>query len=361
MKRNGGVKRRRGVAGLAIALALCGVSAPAGAQVALADPEVPFLTVRNQTGSDTPAEALGEWRSGLSAGTCAVRRLDFGTLATLADSAPLFVQEGYLGVDRVTLSKPARIFQRLQASASEHAPAIYVHGYFSSFEKGCRRAVMLQNLADLSGRFLWFTWPSDGAIANYPRDEADLTWSVPDLANAIIALERRFGDGKVDVVGHSLGARGVVLALQEVARRRAGVQLDEVVLIAADMDFGIFRRTLPQIAPIANRITVYVAENDHPLAVSAQLHGYPRLGEVGNDVSTLDGVEVIDVSAHASDSPTRHMYHIYSDDFGKDLSQLLNGGLGAEQRVNMQRMGPNSWALLEGDAEEATQDGVEQR
>ena len=116
------------------------------------------------------------------------------------------------------------------------------------------------------------------------------------MADTLLEMERRFGSGAVDVVGHSLGARGVVLALQEVAHRTPDIRLGDVVLLAPDMDFGIFQRLLPRIAPIARNITVYMAAGDRPLAVSAQLHGYARLGEAGNDVASLSGVEVIDLS-----------------------------------------------------------------
>jgi esterase/lipase superfamily enzyme len=180
---------------------------------------------------------------------------------------------------------PAAILDAIEVTAGERGPALYVHGYYISFEKGCRRAALLQQNAGLAGRFLWFSWPSDGAAAYYTHDEADLYWSVPDLADTIIALDRRFGSGRVDVIGHSLGARGVVLALADVASRHPDIRLGHVVLLAADMDFAIFERILPRIRPIATSLTVYARAGDRPLALSAQLHGHPRLGEAGNDVS----------------------------------------------------------------------------
>ncbi|AHM03677.1 Lipoprotein, putative [Roseibacterium elongatum DSM 19469] len=199
--------------------------------------------------------------------------------------------------------------------------------------------------ARLEGRFLWFSWPSDGSLASYTHDEADLYWSVPDIADAIIDLEDRFGGGVVDVLGHSLGARGVVLALYDVASRAPETRIDEVVLLAPDMDFGIFQRMLPRIRPIAENITVYVTTGDRPLALSAQLHGYPRLGEAGNDIETLEGVEVIDVSDLPANSPTGHLYHIYSPAVGDDLDQLLNEGLHATERRNLYPVGANAWRL----------------
>ncbi len=317
------------------------------AQDTAAQWEVPFLTLRNRTGSDAPGLMFGDERSSPSAGWCRVREIDFDVLAPLVQSAPPVIREEFLRVDAVTEAESAGVFDALEGASRSEEPAIYVHGYNMSFEKGCRRAALLQENADLDGRFLWFSWPSDGAFAHYTHDEADLYWSVPDLADAIVETQRRFGAG-VDVLGHSLGARGVVLALYEVANRNPDIRLDQVVLLAPDIDFGIFQRILPRIRPIARNITIYVTTGDRPLALSAQIHGYPRLGEAGNDVSALGDVEVIDLSALPVESLSGHLYHIYSADVGRDLDLLLNHGLRAAQRPQLVSAGPNLWAMQRG-------------
>jgi len=323
-----------------------GLPRPSSAQTGIAGDVVPFLTLRNQTGAASAGDLFGDERSGLSAGRCHVRELDFVRLPSLAAAALSFIREEFLTVDDVGLAEPADVLNGLLQSGNAPAPMIYVHGYYIGFEKGCRRAALFQNNANVAGRFVWFSWPSDGSLARYIQDEADLYWSVPDLADAIVELDARFGGGAVDVVGHSLGARGVVLALYELASREPELRLDEVVLLAPDMDFEIFRRMLPRIRPIADNITIYVTTGDHPLAISAQLHGYPRLGQAGNDVTTLDGVEVIDLSDLPTDSPTGHLYHIYNPAVGDDLDQLLNEGLhAADGRRNLVQTGPNLWQL----------------
>lgn len=329
---------------VAVTLAVS-VPQPSNGQTDGLNADVPFLTLRDRTDADDPGDLFGDDRSTLSAGRCHVRAFDFQELTPIADAVPSFLSEEFLDVEEVPLADPEAIYGALEESAGADAPTIYVHGYYISFEKGCRRAALFQDNASITDRFLWFSWPSDGSLAYYTHDEADLYWSVPDLAGAIIELERRFGAGVVDVAGHSLGARGVVLALYEVATRAPETRLDEVVLLAGDMDFGIFQRMLPRIRPIADNITVYLAEGDRPLAISAQLHGYPRLGEAGNDVATLEGVEVIDVSDLPADSPTGHLYHIYSSAVGDDLDQLLNDGLHAAERRNLVPDGSNSWRL----------------
>lgn len=332
-------------AALIMTAVMIAVPSASQAQMEVRTGEVPFLTLRNRTGSDDPGKIFGDERSDLKAGRCRVREMDLSVLALLADQAPPYIREEFLRVDRVREMDSIAVLDALQDTATGGAPVLYVHGYYISFEKGCRRAALLQDNADLAGRFLWFSWPSDGALAYYTHDEADLYWSVPDLADTIIEMERRFGGGLVNVVGHSLGARGVVLALYDVANRHPDIRLGEIVLLAPDMDFEIFQRILPRIAPVAESITVYVTTGDRPLALSSQLHGYPRLGEAGNDVSTLTDVEVIDLSDLPTGSPTGHLYHIYSEDVGADLGQLLTHGLHAAERRNLVQTVSNTWKL----------------
>ncbi|WP_239025586.1 alpha/beta hydrolase [Roseicyclus persicicus] len=307
--------------------------------------EFPFITLRNRTDAPDPAEAYGSERSTPKAGLCRVGDLDLGLLSPLAGVAPNFLREDLLRVQAVQDMDGDAVFDRLAATAGGRGPALYVHGYYIGFGKGCRRAALFQENAGLAGRFLWFTWPSNGVAAYYMHDEANLYWSVPDLADTIIALDGRFGSGAVDVIGHSLGARGVVLALYDAASRRPDLRLGNVVLMAPDMDLGIFARILPRIAAVARSITVYATTGDKPLALSAQLHGYPRLGEAGHDVSGLAGVEVIDLSDLPASEPTGHLYHIYSRAVGRDLSRLLNDGQGAGQREGLEPQGGNLWRL----------------
>ena len=75
------------------------------------------------------------------------------------------------------------------------------------------------------------------------------------------------------------------------------------------------------------------------------MHGYARLGEAGNDVSRIAGVEVIDLSDLPSESPTGHLYHIYSPAVGADLRQLLHEGKRASGRLGLVAKGENLWRL----------------
>lgn len=331
--------------------ASCGVfllTQGAAAPVIAQSPEqnVPFLTTRDVDTPSGPVAEFGDARSTLRAGNCTLQEVNTGAFSNILDGGPAFVREQLLNINGVTVQPSGDLLAKVQSGASDGL-ALYVHGYYIDFEKGCRRAALLQKNAHLGERMVWFTWPSDGDIANYVQDEADLYWSVPDIAAAIIDLNARShaADG-VDIIGHSLGARGVALALAEVAFRAPETRLGRVVLLAPDMDFAIFARLLPRIRPIANSITIYVSDRDRPLDLSKELHGYPRLGQAGNDVSSWDGVDVIDVSQLPKETTSGHLYHIHSSQVGQDLDLLLNRDVSANERSTLKAIGPNTWALL---------------
>jgi esterase/lipase superfamily enzyme len=333
-----------------LAAALVGMTSP---RIAAAQEEsargVPYLTLRATTGDAAPRSFYGDQRGEMRAGWCGIRETVLPIPPSVVEAVPFHVPDEILRVGELREDSVDAVLDRLAVTADGAAPVLYTHGFYIDFDKGCRRATVLQENAGLAGRFLWFSWPSDGGLFNYTQDEADLYWSVPDLADVIGEMAARFGGGRVNLAGHSLGARGVVLALYDVAGRLPDVRLGDVVLLAPDIDFDTFRKLLPRIRPLVRSLTVYIAEADRPLALSAQVHGYPRLGEVGNDVARLEGVEVIDLSAIPVRSPTGHLYHVYNREVWDDLDQLFNEGRRAGERRNLVPAGANLWTLQPGD------------
>ena len=309
---------------------------------------VPFLTLRNRTDSDEASKYFGGERDTLRAGVCELDRKPIESLKPVAARAPFRIPDEIIKVDTVIELAIPDFWLRMQTSSDGQAPLMYIHGFKISFERGCKRALLLQESLRLQGRFLLFSWPSDGQITNYTRDEADLSWSVHPLFEAMMEMINRFGQGKVNIVAHSLGARGVMFAMVLLAQTQQGQEplLNQVVLIAPDIDVGIFNQYLPMIRPLARNMTAYVSSNDSPLKLSRQLHGYPRLGEAGVHLEALEGIEIIDLSAVPRRAPSGHVYHLHQDVVIKDLDRLLHANLPAPQRSNLKRTGDNQWLML---------------
>ncbi|MEJ2308071.1 MAG: alpha/beta hydrolase [Gammaproteobacteria bacterium] len=308
---------------------------------------VPFLTLRNKTGSDEAEEYFDGQRSIMRAGVCALARRPLSALKSIAEKAPFYIPDEIVDLAEVSELPVDELWQRLDSESSGASPVLYVHGFYMSFERGCRRALILKESLGLQGRFVLFSWPSDGAILNYTQDESDLYWSVYPLRDVLQDMISHFGAGNTNLVAHSLGTRGIMLALVLLAQSD---QLDkplfnQMVLIAPDIDVGIFRQYLPLIRPLVRNLTVYVSSNDSPLALSRQVHGYPRLGEAGIHLNGLSDIDIIDLSNIPMRSPSGHVYHLYQSLMTRDLDQLINENKPATQRENLKQVGKNQWQL----------------
>ena len=308
---------------------------------------VPFMTLRNRTGSDNAADYFGGERGGLAAGYCELERTPLNSLKPIAERAPFYIPDEIVMLDAVTELSIEDFWERVDHRANGQAPVLYVHGFNISFERGCRRALILKESLGLEGRFVLFSWPSAGGIMEYTQDEADLYWSVAPMRGVLADMIERFGRGQVNIVAHSLGTRGIMLALVLMAQaQQPDLPLfNQVVLIAPDIDVGIFEQYLPMIRPLARTITVYVSGKDSPLALSRQVHGHPRLGEAGKHLEGLKGVEIIDLSDIPVRAPSGHVYHLYQSIVTEDLDQLINQNKPAAQRRNLRLEGGNQWRL----------------
>jgi esterase/lipase superfamily enzyme len=308
---------------------------------------VPYITLRNKTGGDNAKEFFGDDRSTVRAGFCDLSRTPLEILKPIAEKAPFYVPDDIVKLDGIRELPIDEFWREMAVSSQGQRPVLYTHGYYISFDRGCKRASLFQESLGLAGRFLLFSWPSNGAILDYTRDESDLYWSVAPLRKTLTDMAARFGAGSFDIAAHSLGTRGVFLALVQMSDAHRGNEplVNQLVLLAPDIDAGIFKQYLPQIRPLVRNLTIYVSGNDKPLALSRQIHDYPRLGESGSHLQGLTGVEIIDLSDLPVRYPSGHLYHLYHEIVASDLSQLLNDGKSASQRSNLKQTGENYWRL----------------
>jgi esterase/lipase superfamily enzyme len=300
---------------------------------------VSFLTLRNRSESNSPEDYFGESRGEPRAGICAVAFSPIRGLGEIADAAPFYIPDEKIELTAVSETPLEELFDGVESflKTDNGNIVIYIHGYKIDFAKGCRRSAILQRALGLHDRLLFFSWPADDNMLKYTWDESDLVWSVPYLADSIDEIVKRVGNGRVDVVAHSLGARGAVQALARMAYREpAAPILNELVLIAPDIDTDIFRQELPLLRKTAGRITVYASDKDKPLKLSHEVHGYPRLGMAGEYLTVLPGVETVDISDVSTRRFSGHIYHLFNPEVIEDLTQLLHTGKPAALRPGLQ-------------------------
>ena len=82
-----------------------------------------------------------------------------------------------------------------------------------------------------------------------------------------------------------------------------------------------------------------------------QVHGHPRLGQAGEHLEGLNGVEIIDLSDIPIRVPSGHVYHLYQSIVTEDLVQLINENQPAARRTSLKQVGENQWRLQQAEAE----------
>ena len=274
---------------------------------------VPFLTNRDLENNRDGEQYFGNGRGTLGAGSCSVY---------------LEAPEKLRGKARV-LAVNQEADAALPVAADDRL-VLYVHGYNIGFEKGCRRSARLTENAGLHGQLLLFSWPADGNYLNYVGDVADMGWSIADLEQVLLRLAA--ADLQVDLIGHSLGARGLVEALGNLSRSNATeVTFGHLVLSAPDVDRDVFEQNLEFLLPMVSDVTIYISSKDRALAMSGQLHGYRRLGQVGL-TEPVAGVDVVDVASEVRvREVSGHLYHLYNPAVVEDLRHVLGTATGERQ------------------------------
>jgi pimeloyl-ACP methyl ester carboxylesterase len=268
---------------------------------------VPYVTARAIEQNRHALEYYGQRRGELSAGDCTV---DLG--------AP--ERHQIIGLEQRGIDEIIGRF----GEAAGHV-VVYVHGYNVSFEDGCRQAALFQDRVRLEQRLLLFSWPAEAKLMGYLGDTGDVEWSVVPLRNLLVSLLDRYGPNNVDVVGHSLGARAVVAAVNGVGGSPSAGKLGRVVLVAPDLDADVFMRDYGSFSEGASTIVVYVSPQDRALKASRNVRNEQRLGEGGTDLSSLPRLDVVEVVQWRWIWGSQHHYHLHNEAVIVDLRKVLSG------------------------------------
>lgn len=231
--------------------------------------------------------------------------------------------------------------------SSSRSVVLFIHGYNYGFERACRMAAEMQRSLWNIATVVAFSWPSNALPSDYVSDLADIEWSVPVLSDFIRQLARRYGHEGVQLVAHSLGSRGAIFSLLRLEAERVNPPvIARLTLLAPDFDSQTFADLVPIVAPMTDHISLYASSNDTILKLSRQLSGYPRLGEGGEHLTIVEGVETIDVSLSGRYQITGHEYFFFNPQVVEDLVLLLGKGIRASQRpglVPRERNGRTFW------------------
>ena len=157
----------------------------------------------------------------------------------------------------------ARLYDRVGASRGRNA-FVFVHGYNVSFRDAARRTAQLAYDLRFDGAPVFYSWPSQAALAGYFTDEQTIARSVPMIEGFLADMADRSGAQNLYIIGHSMGTRGLTQALRNLVAKRPDLRgrFRGIILAAPDIDAKVFRTEL---APVLRQASGTRSEWPHAL------------------------------------------------------------------------------------------------
>jgi esterase/lipase superfamily enzyme len=174
---------------------------------------------------------------------------------------------------------------------------VYIHGFNTSFDDATRRAAQLGFDLKVPGITAVYSWPSRGNLGAYLSDVSSIEASEEQLAEFLVKVSALADRGRVHIIAHSMGNRGLLRAMHRAttqAALRSGTRFGQIFLAAPDVDVKLFRQLASVYPQVAERTTLYVADADKALAALAWVTEGGRVGGAP-PVLVLPGIDTVRV------------------------------------------------------------------
>ena len=165
---------------------------------------------------------------------------------------------------------------------------------------------------------LLFSWPSSSYLT-YLGDAKDLEQSIDELNDLLTRAVQAVGHDRIVLMGHSMGARGLVAALR--TRGDEVGKFHSAIFVAPDIRRDVFRANVLMLQQKVSDITVYMSDHDRVLWLSTTVNVSGRLG-VASEFD-LEHANVVDISPTGTNDITGHLYHMLNPAVIEDLRLLL--------------------------------------
>jgi esterase/lipase superfamily enzyme len=203
----------------------------------------------------------------------------------------------------------------------------FLHGFNVTFEDAAIRAAQIGLDLKVPGPTGFFSWPSRGSVTAYPADEASIEGSEQAITDFLVDFTQNCGAGKVHLIAHSMGNRGLLRALQRIAANaetRGKVKFGQVFLAAPDVDRDLFLNLARLYPEHAERTTLYASNVDLAVHLSAKLHSAPRAGYYA-PYTVAPGVDTVVVPDFDIDL-LGHSYFAQAEALLHDMYDLIRHG-----------------------------------
>ena len=180
---------------------------------------------------------------------------------------------------------------------------VFVPGYNTNFAEGLYRFAQMVHDFETTGVPVLYSWPSAASAGDYLYDRDSVLFARDGLEALVDLVAEAPAEG-ITLVAHSLGAQLLMETLRSRALRSGGAlwpELDDVALIAPDVDVDVFRAQVAPIGALPQPFVIFASARDRALRLSEWMSGSGRLGGI-DDLAALSDLDVtvIDTSAAAA-------------------------------------------------------------
>ena len=207
---------------------------------------------------------------------------------------------------------------------ADHNVLVYIHGFNTSFDDAAKRAAQLGFDLKVPGITVLYSWPSRGSASAYLGDLSAIEASEAQIADFLIAVSALADKGKVHIIAHSMGNRGLLRAMHRAttqAALRSGTRFGQIFLSAPDVNASLFRQLASVYPQVAERTTLYVADQDKAIAALEWMTEDVRVG-AAPPVLILPGIDTVRVRG-SSLFQLGHSYFAEEPDVLRDIRAQL--------------------------------------
>ena len=146
---------------------------------------------------------------------------------------------------------------------------VFVHGFNNRFDDAAYRLAQIVQDSKSPVVPVLFSWPSRGVVSlsayEYDRESANQSRQALEQVLDTVALSRNIKE--ITVVCHSMGCQLTMEALRSrsISGGKIGAKVGNVVLVAPDVDFNVFREQIRQVGSNRPRFALFLSQDDHAL------------------------------------------------------------------------------------------------
>jgi esterase/lipase superfamily enzyme len=162
---------------------------------------------------------------------------------------------------------------------------VFVHGFNNRFDDAAYRLAQIVQDSKAPVIPVLFSWPSRGVVSlrAYQDDRESASQSRQALEELLDTVALSPSIKEVTVLCHSMGCQLTMEALRSRSMRagKIGAKVRNVLLVAPDVDFDLFREQMRQVGSNRPRFALFLSQDDRALKLSKSIWGgATRLGDV---------------------------------------------------------------------------------